>query len=352
MATRERKARNPTDSPISVSTDSTPSTPAAAGGRGRGGRGKGRGKRGRTASNATDTTNNDDNESTQSNEDEQSGKQTPQPTQAVTRAAKEESEEQKSPTKVEPATRPPSRRSKTAAAAVVAPVISRARRSNAGVVRRGGKLAEKFCYFRRKLTLNCLGGVLKRRSLPAGANPRRRGAANRRSLPAKVVKEAVAEQQQERRRGTPGRKPRAKVIPKKEDEELAENNDVFKKPAGISNEVPDSGAATDTEISNARRRRSSSKSTDTVASCPETIDATLVKREEVDVKLEKSEEEEESVAEKQDILDKMAENFSEAKVKDIDVSQLKRSGRPRRATVPKELKPRNTRRVCVIEVFF
>lgn len=333
MATRERKPRNATDSPISDS----PSSATTRGGRARGrGRGKSRVARGRVASNATDTTNNDDTESTQSNEDDQSGKQTPQSPRAPSRASnatKEDNDESKteeikttkSPTKaVEPVTKPVSRRSRTTTTNTVAPAVNRSRRSTAGVVRRGA--------------------IVKRRTLPTPRGTPRSKAAGvgaRRSLPGKTgpgdaevfeVKPAT-------------RKRKQKVDETKKDTRAPEKKDVFKKPAGINVENADSGATTDTELINTRRRRSSSKSTDTVASCPEAVDTSIVPKEQlvnipppITVKKEVAEEEE-NVPEpvhKQNMLDKMAEKFSEAKVADLDIGQLKRAGRPKRAVVSKE----------------
>lgn len=375
MATRERKPRNATDSPLS---ESAPSTPTAPKGRPRGARGT-RGKsRARTAS---DTTNNDDNESTQSldgAEDQQSGKQTPQPPPARTpsrASTKEESEDnsrgggeennskaKSSPIKVTPSpattsstttpATPKPRRSRNtkatvaAAAAAVQPTTAAATRSknpraSAGVVRRGG------------------GVVKRRRSLPGATPRRRRGPAERRSLPAaKVIKAAVAQlittppgiittppqltaaitavAVVNEKPSVPVRKRRA--APRKP--KIVAEKHVFKKPAGV--ELPDNGSATDTELTSVRRRRSSSKSTDTVASCPEILDATVVKKEELIlptlisvVKSEAAADEElpAESGEKQSILDKMAENFCEAKVEDIKIGQLKRAGRPKRSTV-------------------
>ncbi|XP_063697316.1 uncharacterized protein LOC134828208 isoform X2 [Culicoides brevitarsis] len=294
MATRERKTRNITESPTSIgsaeSITSTqkPSTPTKVGR----GRIRGRGS-------IRSVQNNDDNESLQSNEDDSNGKQTTQrsssrmSTGSVTKDENEDVSKQDD-TKSSPG-RQISRRTK--AEAIAETFTKRIVRSNSDLLKRSP--------------------LLKRKSLPVVSRRgmgRKRGTA-RHSLGARTVK-SVTESTDDKPTKKAGRR-------RKIDSDKTE--DIFKKPAEVENVETESVSESDNQAT-IRRHRSASKSSDTTQS---DID---MKTEELIDNVKKEHLDGDDFSKKQDILDKMAQNFSESKVSTDEASQTRRSSRPRKST--------------------
>lgn len=312
MATRERKTRNITESPTSTgSTDSVntastqkASTPTKAG-RGR--------VRGRGSTRPAVATIADDNESVQSNEDETTGKQT-QPQRSSSRmstgsAVKDDASDDTSKqedVKVEKSSpgRTISRRSKVEAAAET--FTKRIVRSNSDLIKRSP--------------------LLKRKSLPVVSGRgmgRKRGTA-RHSLGGRPVK-SIIENQDVKQKGKVGRR-RKTDTPVNKKEEI---NEIFKKPAEVENHEAEN--VNETENLTLRRRRSASKSSDATPNATDSSE-TDVKNDDPSESVKKESLDVDEISKKQDILDKMAQNFSESKVSTDETSQTRRSSRPRKST--------------------
>lgn len=302
MATRERKPRNITESPTSTgSTDSVASTQKAStptkAGRGR--------VRGRGSIKAVST--HDDNESVQSNEEEATGKQTPQRSSSrmsTGSAVKEETEDTSKQEDVKPEKTSPgrtiSRRSKVEAASET--FTKRIVRSNSDLIKRSP--------------------LLKRKSLPTvsgrGMGGRKRGTA-RHSLGGRPAK-SVIENKDEKQKNKVGRRRKGDTsVNKKED-----IKDIFKKPAEVENHETEN--VTEPDSSTLRRRRSASKSSDA------TLNDIDVKSDDLSDNVKKESLDIDDLNKKQDILEKMAQNFSESKVSTDETSQTRRSSRPRKST--------------------
>lgn len=308
MATRERKTRNITESPTitsnvevssAVATQKTSTTTKA--GRGR--------IRGRVSTRTV--SNNEDNESVQSNEEETTGKQTPQRSSSRMSSgsvAKEENEDisKQEDTKSEKSSpgRTISRRSKVEPTTET--FTKRIVRSNSDLIKRSP--------------------LLKRKSLPVVTGRgmgRKRGSA-RRSLGGRPIK-AVTETKEDKQKAKVGR--RRKTDTPTDNQQVID--EIFKKPAEVENHENDN--STESENLTSRRRRSASKPSDATPNTTETNDYELkidhhadnVKKESIEI---------EEIEKKQEILDKMAQNFSESKIPSEEVSQTRRSSRPRKST--------------------
>lgn len=302
MTTRERKTRNITESPTSAGlTDSVvptqkASTPTKTGR----GRVRGRGS-------IRSVTTNDDNESLQSNEEEVAGKQNPQRSSSrmsTGSAAKDDTDdtnkqEEVKSEKLSPG-RPISRRSKVEA--VSETFTKRIVRSNSDLVKRSP--------------------LLKRKSLPTvsgrGMGGRKRGTA-RHSLAGRPIKPA-SENKDEKQKNKVGRRRKTETTVNKSEG----INDIFKKPAEVENHETEN--VTETDNLTLRRRRSASKSSDA------TINDNDVKSDDLAENVKKESLDMDELSKKQDILDKMAQNFSESKASTDEISQTRRSSRPRKST--------------------
>lgn len=308
MATRERKTRNITESPTSTgSTDSVnaassqkASTPTKAG-RGR--------VRGRGSTRPVST--NDDNESVQSNEEETSGKQTPQrsssrmSTGSVVKEESDDTNKQEDIKSEKPSPgRTISRRNKVEAAAET--FTKRIVRSNSDLIKRSP--------------------LLKRKSLPVVSGRgigRKRGTA-RHSLGGRPVK-SVKENKDEKQKNKVGRRRKTDTLANKKEE----IDDIFKKPAEVENHEPENMSESDNLT--LRRRRSASKSSETTPNVSDTND-TDGKNDDLTDNVKKEHLDIDELNKKHDILDKMAQNFSESKVSTDETSQTRRSSRPRKST--------------------
>lgn len=308
MATRERKTRNTTESPTpSSGNDSTPVTPTQKSSVSSRGRGRGRNRVSRSTG-----VDKDDSESVQSNEDEPTGKLTPQRSSSrMSAAASKEDEDNKfEDTKSEKTS--PSRTAKTvtrSSRVTEETITKRIVRSNSDLVQRNS--------------------LHKRKSLPVTGTrniARKRGVGGRPVGSTKSLHNAKDEKQKLR-----SGRPRNKVEEDQDKKQTDEN--VFKKPAKVENVEVES--MSDSEVSNLRRRRSTSKSSDTTGSnndISETDQKAPVIEDTIKKEIIEVEKPSEDSNKKQDILDKMAQNFSEAKMSELEISQIRRSGRPRKST--------------------